>query len=702
MGKHKSKKHHKRSGELEERSCGSDISSELPIKLVLKVHGGQEAIVSKERKSHHDKSSGGKQKSKEHRKDKKKKKRSEEKERKKHKLEAASSSACPSPAVSSSSHRSRKRDRHEMEIQGEAFMDVEHPIKKIHIKPIEPPKREGATHKQKAKKKHKLELSALQLCLENLHITLQRKDIQGFFAYPVNDAIAPGYSRVITHPMDFSTIKTKIDSNSYTTIEAFRDDFYLMCNNAMVYNAPDTIYFKAAKRIMQIGAKMMTNDRIKNMYRSIGFPVPDMDDGRGVASDEPIDVDTVDSEVCMIMQSVKKKSKSKSDHAKTSAAGRKILAQVQEVSKRISAQLKKKYPNSKIGFLRRGQDGSTSLAVINPDSSQESLPCNLGTVVGKVATGSHITATFKEDKRNKATPVSYLMYGPFGSFAPTYDSSRATISKGESDLLYSTYGNDVGIQYARSIQDFVKNTNTFAHGVVDRLLNVLTEGAHAKLIASRQEKLKEEARVAVEKMPEVPNGKAVPESTDKVNKSADAKKSTSGPADKQENAKGASQPTSPIDVNSLLSLSDLGIDMSFLADKDSSTKFYSQASTASSSTELDSKLSSGRRLLEDLQEAQSSRLAHRPNDVQSITPDTATKPSDKEFTLAEQLTDTLKELTSQVRPADVTEVDSLRAAMGVGPLPLDTQMEGSNKDRPLGSATNGGPLRQGAVAGGMH
>ncbi|EDO30918.1 predicted protein [Nematostella vectensis] len=126
----------------------------------------------------------------------------------------------------------------------------------------------------------------------------------------------------------------------------------------------------------------------------------------------------------------------------------------------------------------------------------------------------------------------------------------------------------------------------------------------------------------------------------------------------------------------------------------SSTKFYSQASTASSSTELDSKLSSGRRLLEDLQEAQSSRLAHRPNDVQSITPDTATKPSDKEFTLAEQLTDTLKELTSQVRPADVTEVDSLRAAMGVGPLPLDTQMEGSNKDRPLGSATNGGPLRQ--------
>ena len=45
--------------------------------------------------------------------------------------------------------------------------------------------------------------------------------------------------------------------------------------------------------------------------------------------------------------------------------------------------------------------------------------------------------------------VSYLMYGPYGSFAPSYDSSRATITKEESDLLYSTYGDDTGIHYAK-------------------------------------------------------------------------------------------------------------------------------------------------------------------------------------------------------------------------------------------------------------
>ena len=49
-----------------------------------------------------------------------------------------------------------------------------------------------------------------------------RKDTQGFFAFPVNDTIAPGYSNIITHPMDFSFMKYKIDSNDYHSLEQFR------------------------------------------------------------------------------------------------------------------------------------------------------------------------------------------------------------------------------------------------------------------------------------------------------------------------------------------------------------------------------------------------------------------------------------------------------------------------------------------------
>ena len=31
-----------------------------------------------------------------------------------------------------------------------------------------------------------------------------------------------------------------------------------MCNNAMVYNAPETIYYKAAKKLIQTGSKLLS------------------------------------------------------------------------------------------------------------------------------------------------------------------------------------------------------------------------------------------------------------------------------------------------------------------------------------------------------------------------------------------------------------------------------------------------------------
>lgn len=35
-------------------------------------------------------------------------------------------------------------------------------------------------------------------------------------------------------------------------------DFKLMCDNAMVYNRPETVYYKAAKKLLHTGFKMMS------------------------------------------------------------------------------------------------------------------------------------------------------------------------------------------------------------------------------------------------------------------------------------------------------------------------------------------------------------------------------------------------------------------------------------------------------------
>ncbi len=92
----------------------------------------------------------------------------------------------------------------------------------------------------------------------------------------------------------------------------------------------------------------------------------------------------------------------------------------------------------------------------------------------------------------KATPVSYLMYGPFGSFAPAYDSAFASLAKLDSDQLLSTYGNELGVSYAHSLQQFVKGTGSFVSEMADAVLNQLTHGRHSKFtdkIRSKESKV---------------------------------------------------------------------------------------------------------------------------------------------------------------------------------------------------------------------
>lgn len=51
-------------------------------------------------------------------------------------------------------------------------------------------------------------------------------------------------------------------------------DFKLMCDNAMTYNRPDTVYYKLAKKILHTGFKMMSKvrDLLKTKSRnSLGF-----------------------------------------------------------------------------------------------------------------------------------------------------------------------------------------------------------------------------------------------------------------------------------------------------------------------------------------------------------------------------------------------------------------------------------------------
>ncbi|OEL29267.1 hypothetical protein BAE44_0009710, partial [Dichanthelium oligosanthes] len=73
---------------------------------------------------------------------------------------------------------------------------------------------------------------------------LQKKDTYGVFSEPVDAEELPDYHEIIEHPMDFSTIREKLLKDSYSKLEQFEDDVYLLTSNAMSYNSADTIYFR--------------------------------------------------------------------------------------------------------------------------------------------------------------------------------------------------------------------------------------------------------------------------------------------------------------------------------------------------------------------------------------------------------------------------------------------------------------------------
>ena len=71
---------------------------------------------------------------------------------------------------------------------------------------------------------------------------------------PVKDS-APNYLQVIKNPMDLGTIKKKLKSNSYSSVDEFYDDIKLVCDNAIQYNGEMSMLGMVAEDIMTMTNK---------------------------------------------------------------------------------------------------------------------------------------------------------------------------------------------------------------------------------------------------------------------------------------------------------------------------------------------------------------------------------------------------------------------------------------------------------------
>nr|XP_028557754.1 bromodomain-containing protein 9 isoform X3 [Podarcis muralis] len=551
-----------------------DKPLEKPLKLVLKVGGsevtelsgsGHDSSYYDDRSDHERERHKEKKKKKKKKSDKEKEKHLDDEERRKRKEE-----------------KKRKREKEQCDTEGET--DDFDPGKKVEVEPpSDRPVRACRTQPES-------ESTPIQQLLEHFLRQLQRKDPHGFFAFPVTDAIAPGYSMIIKHPMDFGTMKEKIAANEYKSVTEFKADFKLMCDNAMTYNRPDTVYYKLAKKILHTGFKMMSKAALLgDEDPAVEEPVPEV---------VPVHVETTkkskkpSKEVISCIFEPEGNACSLTD----STAEEHVLALVEHAADEARDRISRCLPNSKIGYLKKNGDGSLVFSVLNPSDpeaeEEETHPVDLSSLSSKLLPG--FTALgFKDERRHKVTFLSSANT----ALSMQHHSIFHDLKADEMELLYSAYGDETGIQCALSLQEFVKDSGIYCKKIVDDLLDQITGGDHSKIIYQQ----KQRRNIPVKPPDEVKVPPVLIKEEHKL-------RNTCPDASKQSMVGEAigDNTSSVLDFLSMKPYSDVSLDISMLS---SLGKVKKELDHEDNHLHLDETT----KLLQDLHEAQADRVGSRPS-----------------------------------------------------------------------------------------
>ncbi|XP_053775775.1 bromodomain-containing protein 1 isoform X3 [Desmodus rotundus] len=114
-----------------------------------------------------------------------------------------------------------------------------------------------------------LRLTPLTVLLRSVLDQLQDKDPARIFAQPVSLKEVPDYLDHIKQPMDFATMRKRLEAQGYRSLLEFEEDFDLIVDNCMRYNAKDTVFYRAAVRLRDQGGVVLRQAR--RQADGIGF-----------------------------------------------------------------------------------------------------------------------------------------------------------------------------------------------------------------------------------------------------------------------------------------------------------------------------------------------------------------------------------------------------------------------------------------------
>ena len=76
--------------------------------------------------------------------------------------------------------------------------------------------------------------------------------IGALFSIEITDDILPGYTDLVSKPMDLRQVLNKIETDRYANISEWYNDMELVFNNAITFYKQDTVYYMMAKTELEI------------------------------------------------------------------------------------------------------------------------------------------------------------------------------------------------------------------------------------------------------------------------------------------------------------------------------------------------------------------------------------------------------------------------------------------------------------------
>ncbi|TKR93596.1 hypothetical protein L596_008018 [Steinernema carpocapsae] len=498
------------------------------------------------------------------------------------------------------SHRAAKKRREKEQVKKEEYDDEDENPEESEDDEDEPEEQEDL---------HSLpvnlrEYSTFQLLCDNLLRKFLEKDPDEYFAYPVTQSMAPDYADVIKNPMDFWSIRQKIDRNEYQNIREMEADVVLIYKNAMTYNGPNTIYYLAAQKLSTLCKYYFSENFMRYLRYSLPFFTELPLDQMGIA-------------VKKVLEPVKRK------RHNALVDDRSANAIMKDLDAKVAERLAARKPKAQMGFIGLRNDGTHYLNLVTESGRP---PVTLGDIIPKLEKGSTAMLPPYEQRLHNQKALSFLSYGPFSSFAPQFDSTWATLNQRDTELLVSTYGSRENVADAMALKQVVKGTSEDYDKAVDNMLNMLTDGEHGRTM------------------------KELEKDREALKKAAEEEKK----ADKKEDI--TFEEITGI-LNDIESLENLGVDVSFISDVREGLGIDKEGKQVNPNDML-AKVSV---MLADLQYLQRQRLSQAPPQILTEVP----PPSMYEMNLANRTSEMLGQQIMHADPGDMISTQAIQGSMGM-------------------------------------